>query len=215
MVPIALAVAFAIGVEVRRLVLLAGAVYLPLVFGILVVVLAWRSRPDRENVSSLFCEGVAAEMRAGSSLREALITSASALDRDLTALGVSPEMAPMVDVAAAVSTAFPEIEHEVRLTVLGAARSGSDTAELFDEIGSLAMAKAEIRRETRMATAPARATALFLVGAPIVFVVNRLSSTGLDPLVASSPQRVVTLIGTGLFLVGTAVTVLLMWWSGR
>lgn len=214
-VPVALAVAFAVGVDVRRLLLLAGALYFPLVFALVVAVLAWRARPDSHNLSSLFCEGVAAELRAGSTLREALVTSASSLDRNLAALGVSPLVAPLGDVAAAVAATFPDIEHEVRLTVLNAARSGSDAADLFDEIGSLAMAKADIRHETRVATAPARATALFLVGAPIVFVINRLSTSGLDPLVASTPQRMVTLIGLGLFLTGTAVTLLLIWRAGR
>lgn len=214
-VPVALAAAFAMGVDVRRLLLLAGAVYLPLVFALVFAVLVWRSRPDSQNDASLFCEGVAAELRSGSSLRQALITSASSLDRDLSSLGVSADAAPIGDVAAAVAASFPEIDHEVRLTVINAARSGSDAADLFDEIGTLAMAHAEIRHEIRVATAPARATALFLVGAPVVFVVNRLTSNGLEPLVASTPQRVVTLIGMGLFLIGTAATLLLIWRSGK
>jgi Flp pilus assembly protein TadB len=214
-VPIALAAAFAMGIDLRRLLVLAGAVYLPLVFALVVAVLVWRARPATHNQSALFCDGVAAELRSGSTLREALVTSASSLDRDLSALGVSPHAAPIGEVAAAVAAGFPDIEHEVRLTVLNASRSGSDAADLFDEIGSLAATQAEIGHEIRVATAPARATALFLVGAPAVFVVNRLSSNGLDPLVASSPQRVVTLIGLGLFLTGTAVTTLLIWRSGR
>ena len=214
-VPVALAAAYAMGVDVRRLLAIAGAVYQPLVCALVVAVLAWRAKPDSQNLSSLFCEGVAAELRSGSTLHAALVTSAASLDRDLSSLGRFPEASSIGDVAAAVAGAFPDIEHEIRLTVLNAARSGSDAADLFDEIGSLAMAQAEIRHETRVATAPARATALLLAGAPIVFVVNRLSTSGLDPLVASTPQRVVTLIGLGLFLLGTATTVLLIWRSGK
>lgn len=211
----ALAAAYALDVDLRRLLLLAGAVYMPLASAGVIVLLAWRARPDTQHVSTVFCEGVASELRSGSSLRDSLVTAATSVGRDVSAIARGPGVAPIAEVAAAVGASFPDIEQEIHLTVLNAARSGSDAADLFDEIGSLAMSKTQIRHEVRVATAPARATALFLVGAPVVFVVNRLGSGGLDPLIASTPQRVVTLIGLGLFLVGVSITSLLVWMSGR
>lgn len=215
MVVTALAAAYALGVDLRRLLLLAGAVYAPLASAGAIAVLAWKTRPDRRHVSAVFCEGVAAELRAGATLRDSLVTAAGSVGRDVSALKVFPNAVAIGDVAVEIAAGFPEIEQELRLTVLNAASSGTDAADLFDEIGSLAMSKAEILHEVRVATAPARATALFLVGAPAVYVMSRLSSGGIDSLIASSPQRIVALVGLGLFLLGALVTALLMWRAGH
>ena len=214
-VAIALAAAFALGVDLRRLLLLAGALYLPLACACAIALLAWKARPDTPHVSTVFCEGVAAELRAGSTLRDSLLTAATAVGRDVSGLTSASHAAPIGEVASEIAIGFPDIEQEVRLTVLNAARAGSDAADLFDEIGSLAMSKNEIRHEVRVATAPARATALFLVGTPVVYMANRLTSGGLDSLVASTPQRVVTILGLGLFLIGAMATSLLVWRAGR
>jgi hypothetical protein len=214
-VAVALAAAFAMGVEIRRLLILAGAVYLPLPCAGAIALLAWKSRSDHQHVSALFCEGVAAELRAGATLRDSLVTAATSVGRDMSALTGNATAVPIGEVAIQISEGFPDIAQEVRLTVLNAATSGSDAADLFDEIGSLAMSKAEIRHEVRVATAPARATALFLVGAPVIYVTNRLSSGGLEQLIASTSQRVVTLIGLGLFTLGVLTTALLVWRAGR
>jgi len=56
-VAVALIAAFASGVEPRRLILLAGAIYLPAVVGLLVAFHWLRSRSDYEIEPSLFCEG--------------------------------------------------------------------------------------------------------------------------------------------------------------
>lgn len=215
MVATALTAAYVLGVDPRRLLLLAGAVYVPLASAGAIALLAWKSRPDTRHVSALFCEGVAAELRAGATLRDSLVTAAGSVGRDVSPLTSFPNALAMGDVASEIAAGFPEIEQELRLTVLNAASSGSDAADLFDEIGSLALSKAEIRHEVSVATAPARATALFLVGAPALYVMTRLSSGGIDSLVASSPQRIVTLLGLGLFLIGALATALLVWRAGR
>jgi hypothetical protein len=104
-------------------------------------------------------------------------------------------------VAAIVSEWFPVIGEELRLTVLTAARAGSGSAALFDEMGSLALAKSEIRREVRVATAPGRVTALVLLGAPLTYLFSQ--------------QRTVALAGMGLFLTGLGAAGLVMWRAGR
>lgn len=212
-VAVGMAIAFAMGVEARRLVLLAGAVHLPLVLAALIGLHWYRSRPDDSARSSLFCLGVASELRAGASLRDALATAATAVG--LGAEAGSSTASPAAEMAARLAEELPAIGPELELTVLAAARTGADSAALFDEIGSLAIAQAEIRREVSIATAPGRATALVLVGAPLIYVVTRLGSGGLSPLLESSQQRIVSVLGLGLFLIGVLATGAVMWRATR
>jgi hypothetical protein len=121
----------------------------------------------------------------------------------------------MTEVAAIVASEFPNIGEELRLTIVNASRSGSDAAALFDEIGSLAIAQSEISREVRVATAPGKLTALVLVGAPMLFMASQLGSGDLGRLLASSEQRVVALIGLGVFALGFGISSLVLWRAGR
>lgn len=210
---VGVAVAFAVGVEPRRLLLLVATVHLPLVLAVLIGLHWYRSRPDDTARPSLFCLGVASELRAGASLRDALTTAATSVG--IRATPGSTSGSPTAEVAARLAEEFPAIGPELQLTVMAAARSGADSAALFDEIGSLAIAQSEIRREVSIATAPGRATALVLVGAPIAYLVQRLGSGGLAPLLESPEQRIVSVLGLGLFLLGVLATGAVMWRSVR
>lgn len=207
-----IAVALALGVDPRRLAILAGVLYLPMVVAVLIGLHWLRARPDETNRPSLFCVGVAAELRAGASLRDALTTAA-------TSVGLAPippgSNAPMTEVAAQVAGQLQSIGQELELTVVAASRSGSDSAALFDEIGSLAIAQSEIRREIRVATAPGRATALVLVGAPLVYLVGQLGGGGLASLVASPEQRLVATLGLSLFVIGLVAAGFVLWRAAR
>ncbi|MFZ0013235.1 MAG: hypothetical protein WAL25_03875 [Acidimicrobiia bacterium] len=208
-VPVALAVAFACGVEWRRIALLAVAVYLPAVAGAAMAVIAWRARPGDDSRPVMFCEGVAAELRAGATLSHAIETTAAAVGRGFTG---SPDI---VELASGVADRFPELGEELRLTISNAARAGSDVAALFDEVASVAITQTEIRREVRVATAPGRATALLLVGAPLVYLVGRSGSGDLANMVESSRQRTVLLLGLGLFMLGVLGSGFVVWRAGR
>ncbi len=201
----------ATGLDVRRLLLLAGAIHLPMAVGGLIGLHWLRARPHSSHRSSMFCEGVASELRAGATLRDALTSSASAV-------GVTVEAThslPMEEVAVLVAEEFPSIGQELRLTVSSSTRSGSDVAALFDEIGSLALAQDEVRREVRVATAPGRATALLLIGAPVIYMSSRLSDQGLAEFLASSEQRITAMLGLGLFVLGLAGAGFVLWRSSR
>lgn len=213
-VVLSIAVAFALGVDLRRLALLAGAVYLPVVVGGLIALYWFRARPDDSNGPALFCEAVASELRAGANLRDALATAATSVGGDARSFDLSSG-SPMTEVAAQVAATFPGIEEELRLVIIAASRSGSDAAALFDEIGSLSIAQTEVSREVRVATAPGRATALVLIGAPVFYLVSRASSGGLGTLLASSEQRIAALIGLGLFAVGMAWAFVVLWRASR
>lgn len=205
-----LSAGLAAGVDPRRMALLAGAAYLPFLVAGLVAFVVWKSRPEEDSRASLFCEGVASELRAGASLRSSLATAAASVG----AAAASPGSA-MPAVASGVAEEFPAIGEELRLTIVNADRTGSDTAALFDEIGALALAQSEVRREVRTATAPGRATALVLMAAPLFFVASRFSGDGFDTLLASPQQRYVAVFGLSLFLAGLAGVVLVVWRAGR
>lgn len=209
-VPVALAAAFAIGVDWRRLAVLGGAVYLPWAAAILVAWITWKARPGDADRSPLFCEGVAAELRAGSSLRGALTAAATSVGIAPRALGSSDDR-PLADVAETLAEEFPAISDELRLTVLNASNSGSRAADLFDEIGSLAIAQSEMRRELRVATAPARAAAMLMIGAPTVYLVGRAGAGDLAVMLESSQQRIAVAIGLGLFMIGAVSASVVVW----
>ncbi len=208
-VPVTLAVAYALGVDPRRLLVLAAAVYLPLVVGALVILIVWKGRPAAGDRLSLFCEGVASELRAGASLRSALVTAATPVGANIPALG------PLPEVAARVGDEFPTLRRELELTVVSAERSGADVAVLFDEMGAMALARSEIEREVRTAIAPGRATAILLSGAPLLYVLGRATSGTLGSTMATYPQRIAGLLGLGLFLTGLLLTVNIVWRSGK
>lgn len=213
-VALSLAVAFALGVDLRRLALLAGAIYLPLVVAGLIALYWFRARPDNSNSPALFCEAVASELRAGANLRDALTTAATSVGGDANSVDLPPGSST-TEVASRVAAAFPTIEEELRLVVIAASRSGSDAAALFDEIASLSIAQAEVSREVRVATAPGRATALVLIGAPVFYLASQASSGGLSSLLASPEQRVAAVIGLGLFVAGLAWASLVLWRASR
>lgn len=208
-----LVVAFAAGADPRRLALLAGAIYLPLVAAVLIGLHWLRARPDESSRPAVFCAGVAAELRAGTTLREALLTSAASA-------GISPltpeqSAGPILGLAAHIAGQVPAIHRELELTVIAASRSGSDSAALFDEIGALAIAKSEMSREVTMATAPGRATAMVLVGAPVLYLGWQVGGGGLGELLATSEQRIVAILGLGLFVIGAALAALVLWRAAR
>lgn len=208
---VVLAAATAAGVDPRRIALVAGAVYLPLPVAGLVALHWLRARPDPRHRPTLFCEGVASELRAGATLRDALAAAA-------TSVGTSLELShstPMAEVAARIAAELPSIGQEIRLTVAAAARSGSDAAALFDEMGVLALSQDEVTHEVRVATAPGRATALVLIGAPLFYLLTRLGEDGLAGYLASSEQRVAATIGLGLFALGIVGASLVLWRSRR
>ena len=210
-VAVLLCVAYAAGVDLRRLALVAGAVQFPTVVGALIALHWFRARVGEDTGPVMFCEATASELRSGASLREALEAAlASADDGKIHGSGAS-----VAELAVRAREQFPSIGDEIELTVLAAARAGGDSASLFDEIGSLAIAQTEVRREVRIATAPGRATALVLVAAPVAYLVFQVDSGGLATLLAASEQRLVAVLGMGLFVTGLVVALLVLWRAGR
>lgn len=206
MIPLFLAIAVFLDVDLRRVALLAAVAYAPVVVAAAIALLAWRSRPAQDMRPALFCEAVASELRAGATLRHAVTGAAVSVGGLAMATDQTLE-----HLAGEVAAGFPQIGEELRLTLLSAARTGSDTAALFDEIGALALAQSEIRREVKVATAPGRATALILLGAPLAYLLGQSGSGKLADLLSSPEQRVVALLGLGLFLLGLCIAFVVVW----
>jgi Flp pilus assembly protein TadB len=201
-----LCVAVVAGVSWWRVLLLAAVLTAPLLVAVAMTIVVWRSRGSEDDRTILFCEGVASELRAGATLRDALSTAVVSLG------GAPPALDSSLDeFSAELAARFDGIGEELRSTIPAAARSGSAAAAIFGELGSLALAQSEIRHEVRIATAPGRASAMVFIGAPLTFVVSRLVSGEAQALLASPQQRLVTLLGLGIFLVGLTVVALVVW----
>lgn len=204
-----IALAVVAGVDRRRVALLVVCLYLPwLLAGVIVYLISLRSR-DRVNRAALFCDGVASELRSGSSLRHAVAAAATAVEAHSLA-AESGSVGP-TQLGGLVAAQFPVIGRELALTVTRAARTGGSAADLFDEIGSLAIAHEEIRREISMASAPARAAAGMFVGAPLIYLGWRWGSGDIAAILSSPEQRTIAGGGLGLFLSGLLGAGIVMW----
>lgn len=207
----ALAVLTLSGADPRRVAILALAFYLPVVVAGLVALAAWGRRAEKAGRSALFCEGVAAELRSGSSMRQALLASAESVG---VSLPPGVESATSSELAEGLADDLPDIADEVALVVRSSGRTGGRAADLFDEIGSLAIAQDEIAREVRVSAAPTRATAAVFLVAPLLYLMWRLGQGELSGLLGTSQQRVAATVGLGLFLAGLTVAARIMWRAG-
>jgi Flp pilus assembly protein TadB len=198
---VGLALGLAAGIDWRRLAVLACAVHLPLLLGLLIGLLPLIRRGPKDTAAAVFCEAVASELRSGASLQLAINAAADSIG----ALPSGEQFIGTAGLATTVAQRFPEISEELRLVIANSLRSGNDTAALFDEIGSLAIAKAEVRREVRMASAPGKMTALVLIAAPVSYLTLQAGSGALGDLLTTPHQRTAGMIGLALFLVGAAI----------
>lgn len=202
----ALAVAWAAGMDSRRALLIAAAVLTPVPAVLLIGYAIWKSRRQEGSRAASFCEATASELRAGSSLRRALEYSARSVGLSAAA-ALARGGAAMAEVAAAIGRELPEIGAPLTATLARAQRSGARVADLFDEIGSLAIAQAEIAAEVNMSTAPVRATVAVLALAPAAFLATRGGELSREV----PGQGLASLAGALLFLSGLAAVV----WMSR
>jgi hypothetical protein len=202
----ALAGALAAGIDWRRLAALGLAVLAPLPATVLVACAVWKGRRASVSRAALFCEAAAAELRAGAALRRALQISARSVGCSSEAV-LAEDGAPLELVARALGAAMPDIRAELELVIAPAQRSGARIADLLDEIGSVAIARAEVAAEVQMSTAPVRATVLVFALAPLAYLATR----GGLPIADGPGQSLATMAGTGLFLAGLAAVATMMW----
>jgi hypothetical protein len=197
------------GVDLRRIALLVGSLWYPAVFAGLVLVRWWRARPPAGMAASRFCETVAAELRAGASIRNGIAEAALAHDApDLSALARSD--ASISALAAAAGVEYPDVGAELVACIERSALLGAPAADLFEELGSVAMARSEVALEVNTAMAPARATLLVLLAVPAVAVWVAAGHGGFGAFVESGLQRLAVTAGVFLCLLAGALGALML-----
>ena len=204
-----IALAFAAGLEWRRIALITLAVVVPLPMAGLVAVHWWRSRPGLSMRPARFCEAVSGELRAGASLRASLEKAAVSVEATEVArccrIG-----APMDQIARAARAEFAEIGPELGALLARADGLGVSPAALFDEIGALALAQVEVAREVSIASAPARATGAVLLLGPFLAIGWAVSEGRFEGLLRQPAQRAAALVGLSLVGLGITLSVLIL-----
>jgi tight adherence protein B len=165
--------------------------------------------PDPEAV---FLRAVGAELRAGASLRAAMVAAAQrasglGLQRwaRLAAAGH-----PMPELARRLGDQLPRLGVAVPAAVDLLARSGGAGAEVFEQLAAQVDQRRALEGEVAAATAQVRMSALVVAVAPVV-VIGGLGARGtLLTLMESSVGLAIFVLGLVLQAVGLAVVVWLV-----
>jgi tight adherence protein B len=170
-----------------------------------------RAAPVVDEVQ--FAATVAAELRVGRALRQALL---DALDGIPTRPAVELRRhlvsgTPLVRAAAGVSQVLPDSGPMVVAAIRMAAESGGAVAPLFDRIADQQIGALAIDRERRAATAQIRLSAIVIGVLPLVVTGLMLVTGRLGALVQTGSFGVgVVALGASMQIVGLAVISLLI-----
>lgn len=206
----ALSLAYLQGVDFWRLALLVTVLYVPVLAIPIVLFAAHKGHSTVEDRAALFCETVSSELRSGRSLQGAVALAS-------VAVGVSgsPPGEPVVThwpaLVEGLEREFPGLGSELRAIIDVSSRSGGAAAAVFDEVGSVAIAQAEIAREVRTASASARATAWLFILAPAAYITHQMRSDALAGAFHLPQQRIAAAMGLVLVLAGLTGVGLLIW----
>lgn len=219
-VPMFLLLAVGLAWEPRRwadAVGLAAAVILP--WWITVPVLAglavrrmMRRADPQEEVA--FLQAVAAELRAGRSLRHALVRGCDrAPGLDLAQMTRMAEAGrPMEEVAAAAARGLPGTGRLAEAAVRIGAECGGMVAPVFTTLAGIQADRIELGREAASATAAARASMMVLAAIPLGGLAVTLASGRWAALFAlGGPGLALAGMGTALLLAGAGCVL----WLGR
>lgn len=215
------ATGIALGASPVRLGLAWSAWQAPLPFGMAMAVsttvsfLANRRRA-REPEEALVLRRVASELKAGKSLRMALLAAAQGSSLDLRrAVRLGAAGRPLAEVAAVLAPSMKGGQ-AVAAAVRVAATTGGRVSEVFDRLAVMASEDAALRRERKVLTAQARLSAGIVGGFPLIFVAWQALSGGLARLIELGPVGIgVTVVGLGFLLSGIAVVAALLWKAER
>lgn len=208
-----------IGMDWRLAGLLATAILQPWLVAVvvmgLIVVDARRVRKQKGGCSeeAHVLLGVAGELRAGQGVRAAIAEAGrrtSRLDfravRRLVASG-----APLERISAALAQAMPVHGALAAAALRVADRTGGRVAEVFDSTAALALEEDELHQERRAATAQARASAVIVVGIPVLVVAYRMLSGDLAAGLSANPvSAFLTMLGMTLLGLGVVVMTVLI-----
>lgn len=207
------------GMDWRLAGLLATAILQPWLVAVLlmglVLVDARRVRRQRGGCSeeAHVLLGVAGELRSGQGVRSAIAEAGrrtSRLDfravRRLVASGASLER-----ISDAVANAMPVHGALAAAALRVADRTGGRVAEVFDAAAGLALEEDELYQERRAATAAGRASAVIVVGIPVLVIVYRTLSGDLARSLSANPiSAFLTILGLTLLVLGIVVMMVLI-----
>ncbi|MGI9648527.1 MAG: type II secretion system F family protein [Acidimicrobiia bacterium] len=158
-----------------------------------------RSLPFQE---SDFLRGVASEIDAGSSVRQAVMAGAARAP-DLTlapAIHLAAAGRPAAQIAARLQEALPVNGRLSAAAYTMVAESGAEASAVFSGLALRAAAAGELERERRVLTAQARLSALLVGGLPVAVTILMIG-LGRGPDLEGA-GAVVTALGVGLIITG-------------
>lgn len=170
-----------------------------------------RSRPDPYQEVA-YLQAVSAELRAGRSLRQALVDAGTrAPDLDLARMvRLCRSGRPMLEVAEAASEALPGTGHLAAAAVRIGAESGGRVSAAFATLAGIQTDRIELQREVRAAGAAARASVAVLTVLPVGGLLAAATTGMLSDLMSMGRVGPV-LVGLGAVLLigGASVTLIL------
>ena len=170
-----------------------------------------KSRPDPYQEVA-YLQAVSAELRAGRSLRQALVDAGTrAPDLDLAHVArLCRTGRPMVEVARAASSALPGTGRLAGAAVRIAAESGGRVSAAFATLAGIQADRIELQREMRAAGAAARASVAVLTVLPVGGLLTAAATGMLSELMSMGTVGPI-LVGTGaaLLVSGASITLLL------
>jgi len=209
-----LAAGLVIGAPLPVLAALGMAIWQPI--WTLGAILAWaaltlqhRGSPS-EEVEAAYLQAVSGELRAGASLRHALITASNVatglpLDR---AIRLAAAGQPLDRVAEALGNCLPRLGAVTASAVRTTGVTGGRAAEVFDGLALLATEELGLVRERRAATAQTRFSAWIVGGIPVAYLLYAGVSGKLAIMHTAGPIGMV-LLAVGLVLLAGGIAV--MW----
>ncbi len=189
---------------------LVGAMWHPgLAAGVLGATLVMRRPPKRESPGSdeaVFLAALAAELRGGATVRQAIVDAAARVPRlPLTqSARLAASGADVAAVAGAVSAALPGSGSVAAPAVQLAVEHGGHAAGMFERLALRAAQRVELEAEVHVATAQARLSVKVLVALPLLLVAVLAMSGQLGAVLAAGTAGRF-LVGLGLGLQTTGV----------
>ena len=173
------------------------------------ILMAFRARRVEPFQEVAYLQAVSAELRAGRSIRHALVEACGrAPGLDLAYLArLARSGRPMEEVAEAASVALPGTGRLAAAAMRIGAESGGQVASAFATLSGIQADRIELARETRAAGATARASVVVLTAVPVCGLAVALLTGSLSDLMALGRIGPI-LVGVGslLLISGGAMT---------
>jgi len=209
---IAVGLAFGVASRVPLIVLgLTGlAIFRPWIALTVVAMLVALGRSKPESHEGRFLHGVAAELRAGASLRAALAESAAPIPPLAAVARAARAGRPLEEIAESITLGLDRHGVLTGAAVRIAGTTGGRVADTFDELALLAAEDLQMEGERRAATAQARVSAWIVGGIPAGYLAYAMGSGRLTALWNAGTVGVVVLGLGGLLLLSGVAGVVLM-----